>query len=59
MRRIYGVRLLLWSIHAVELLYHFAAVQNVSCAIYVAAPRITHPRRADNRIDFYASVSMR
>ena len=30
--------MVLWSIHAVELLYHHVAVQNVSCAMYAAAP---------------------
>ena len=52
MRRIYGVRLLLWSSHAVELLYHHAVVQNVSCAIYMRLPlaNLRSPDELDNRI---------
>ena len=31
------MHLLLWSSHAVGLLYHHAVVQNASCAMYAAA----------------------
>ena len=58
MRRIYGVRLLLWSSHAVELLYHHAVVQNASCAMYAAAPRYfpSPDELGQNRFALFASV---